>query len=110
MNLNDDIIKNTIIHELIHCLPKCTNHGDDFKKYAKIVNDNLGYNISRVGNKKEDYDNSNLEYEEIENYKYKIICKDCGQFFFRKRLNKNFVKKYRCGKCNRKVENIGGIK
>ena len=110
MNLNDDIIKNTIIHELIHCLPKCTNHGDEFKKYAKHVNQNLGYNISRVGNKKEDYDNSNLEYEEIENYKYKIICKDCGQFFFRKRLCKNFVRKYRCGNCNRKVGVIGGIK
>ena len=40
----DIIIKNTIIHELIHCLPKCTNHGKEFKKYAKIINEKLGYN------------------------------------------------------------------
>jgi hypothetical protein len=35
MDLNDSIIKNTIIHELIHCLPDCNNHGRMFKYYAK---------------------------------------------------------------------------
>lgn len=48
MELNNDIIKNTIIHEIIHCLPNCTNHGEEFKKYAKYINSKLGYDISRV--------------------------------------------------------------
>lgn len=96
IELNDDIIKNTIIHELIHCMPKCTNHGEEFKRYAKLINEKLGYNITRAGNKKEDYEKSNIEYNEIENYKYRIKCKNCGQIFYRKRLNKNFTKKYRC--------------
>lgn len=96
IDLNDDIIKNTIIHELIHCMPKCTNHGEEFKRYAKLINEKLGYNITRAGNKKEDYEKSNIEYNEIENYKYRIKCKNCGQIFYRKRLNKNFTKKYRC--------------
>lgn len=106
MELNDDIIKNTIIHELIHCLPKCTNHGAEFRKYAKIINEKLGYNITRTGNKKEDFKKSNVEYSEIEEYKYKIKCKECGQLYYRKRLNKNFTKKYRCGKCKGKLELI----
>lgn len=106
LELNDDIIKNTIIHELIHCLPKCTNHGAEFKKYAKIINEKLGYNITRTGNKKEDFKKSNVEYSEIEEYKYKIKCKECGQLYYRKRLNKNFTKKYRCGKCKGKLELI----
>ena len=55
MELDGEIIKNTIIHELIHCMPYCNNHGEQFKKYAKYINEKLGYNISRVGNKKEDY-------------------------------------------------------
>ena len=101
LKLNDDIIKNTIIHELIHCLPKCNNHGLEFKKYAKYINGNLGYNITRVGDKKEDYNISNIYYNETENYKYKIKCKKCGQMFYRKRLNKNLFKKYRCSKCLR---------
>lgn len=50
--INDGIIKNTIMHELIHCIPFCNDHGIEFKKYANYINEKLGYNISRVGNKK----------------------------------------------------------
>lgn len=99
MELDDKLIKNTIIHELIHCLPYCNNHGIYFKKYANEINNKLSYNISRTGNKKEDFERSSLNYEENENYKYKIECKKCGQIFYRKRLNKNFKIIYRCSKC-----------
>ena len=102
LNLADDIIKNTIIHEIIHCFPYCGNHGKEFKKYAEYINVNLGYSISTVGNKKEDFIKSNLEFNQKEEYKYKVICKKCGQEFYRKRLNKDFSKKYRCGKCGNK--------
>lgn len=106
MKLQEDIIKNTIIHELIHCLPYCNNHGEHFKSYAQIINKELGYNISRLGNKKEDFNKSNIEYNDEETYKYKIICKSCGNIFYRKRLSKNFTKKYRCVKCMGKFEVI----
>ncbi len=108
MQLNEDIIKNTIIHELIHCIPNCNNHGKDFKKYAKYISDKLGYDIKTVGNKKEDYGKSNIEYQENITYKYKIQCKNCDQIFYRNRICKNFMQKYRCGKCNGrlKVEKI----
>ena len=108
LELDEDIIKNTIIHEIIHCFPNCNNHGIQFKKYVKYINDKLGYNISRVGNKKEDYIKSNVEYKEKEQYNYHIKCTNCGQSFFRKRLSRNFTRKYRCGKCKGKfqVENI----
>lgn len=103
MELKEEIIKNTIIHELIHCMPYCTNHGKEFKQYAKIVNEKLGYNITRTGNKQEDYQKSNIEYEAKNDYKYKIQCKKCGQIYYRKRLKKSFTKKYRCGKCKGKL-------
>ena len=107
MDLNEDIIKNTIIHELIHCMPRCNNHGEIFKKYAKNINENLGYNITRVGNKEKDFNKSNLEYKEKEiKYNYKIICENCNYSFFRQRVRKNFNKKYRCGKCGGKFEII----
>ena len=103
MDLNDEIIKNTIMHEIIHCFPKCNNHGDEFKKYANIINNKLNYDIKRVGNKKEDYQKSNIEYKENDvSYNYKIMCQGCGQLFYRKRLQKNFTRKYRCGKCGEK--------
>ena len=104
MQLEDNIIKNTIMHEMIHCLPYCNNHGKEFKKYASLINTNYGYDISRVGNKKDDFEKSNVKFIEKQNYKYKIICKGCRQEFYRQRLNKNFTRKYRCGKCGEKFE------
>lgn len=101
MELDDKIIKNTIMHELIHCMPFCNNHGEMFKKYAKYINKYLGYDISRLGNKKNDYEKSNLEYEE-KAYKYTIKCTSCGKVFNRNRLCKDFFKKYRC-LCNGKL-------
>lgn len=104
IDLNDEIIKNTIMHEIIHCFPDCNNHGKTFKMYAKIINQKLGYDISRLGNKEEDYKKSNLEYnQENTKFKYKIVCEKCGLIYYRQRLFKNFEKKYRCGKCRGKL-------
>ena len=106
MDLENEIIKNTIMHEIIHCIPFCNNHGSEFKKYSKYINKELGYNISTRGNKQEDCNKSNVQYEEVEEYKYKIECEKCGQTTYRKRHNKNFTRKYRCGKCGGKFKII----
>ena len=104
MELDEKIIKNTIMHEIIHCFPYCNDHGKKFKEYANYINRNLGYDISRVGDKKEDYKKSNIEYqEESKDYKYKIICKSCGQIYYRQRLKKNLISRYRCSKCGGKL-------
>lgn len=102
MELNQEIIKNTIMHEIIHCFPYCNDHGKVFKKYMNYINERLGYNISRLGNKKEDFEKSNIQYFESETYKYKIECQKCGQVFYRKKYNKNLERKYRCGICRGK--------
>lgn len=104
MELEESIIKNTIIHEIIHSLPYCNNHGKEFKKYAKYINQKLGYNISTLGNKKEDYEKSNIEYKDEKRYNYKIECEGCGQTIYRQRYNKGFTRKYRCGKCGGKFK------
>lgn len=110
MELNDKIIKNTIMHEIIHCFPLCDNHGTDFKKYAKYINLNLDYDIKTLGNKKEDYNKSNIEYEEKNTYNYVIQCQKCGLIIHRKRLKKDLEKNYRCGKCGGKLKVIENIK
>jgi len=102
MELDERIIKNTIIHEIIHCMPYCNNHGKQFKEYAKYINNKLGYNISRIGNKQEDFEKSNVKYNEKVKYNYKIVCEKCMQNFYRQRLNRYFERRYRCGKCGGK--------
>ena len=106
LDLNDDIIKNTIMHELIHSLPYCNNHGKEFKKYAGFINNKLGYEIKRLGNKEKDYEKSGIVFDKSSDteYKYKIRCKECGIVFYRQRLKKNFIRNYRCGKCKGKLE------
>ena len=104
LELDDNIIKNTIMHELIHCMPYCNNHGAEFKRYANLINTKYGYDVSRVGNKKQDFEKSNIEYDDRVNYKYKVICKGCNLEFYRQRLSKNFARKYRCAKCGGKFE------
>lgn len=104
MELEDTIIKNTIMHELIHCIPYCNNHGKEFKKYADLINANYNYEISRVGDKKKDFEKSNLVFTETKTYNYKIICKGCKQEIYRQRLNRNFTRRYRCAKCGRAFE------
>lgn len=106
LELNDEIIKNTILHELIHCIPFCNNHGKEFKKYANYIEKKLGYHITTKGNKKEDYEKSNLTYEEKQTYSYKIMCEQCGQIIYRKRFNTKLIKNYRCGKCNGRLKLI----
>ena len=107
LDLNDDIIKNTIMHEIIHCLPYCNNHGKEFKKYANFINERLGYKIQRLGNREQDYRESNLNFDDDNiKYNYKIRCKNCGIIFYRQRLKKNFVRDYRCGKCKGMLELI----
>lgn len=98
LDLDENIIKDTIVHEIIHCFPGCNNHGIEFKKYAKQINEKLGYNVTRLGNKEQDFKNSNLDFKEKINYNYIILCKKCGQEFYRQRFNKNLIKHYRC-KC-----------
>lgn len=102
LELDDKIIKNTIMHEIIHCFPFCNNHGKQFKIYARYINERLGYDISRLGNKKEDYAKSNLYYEG-KSWKYVIKCSNCGKVLYRNRLAKDFLKKYRC-LCGGKLE------
>lgn len=39
-------LKDTIIHELIHTCPRCGIHGKTWMKYAKIMNEKYGYELT----------------------------------------------------------------
>lgn len=72
--LNEEVdersLKNTIIHELLHTLPKCNNHKKIWQEKARFVNQKLGYNIKRTSSAKEQ---GVLDT----GYKYKVFCYKC---------------------------------
>lgn len=41
----DSDIKDTLYHEVIHCIPGCFNHGTDFKVVAALVNAKFGTHV-----------------------------------------------------------------
>lgn len=99
-NVADDGAINTIIHELIHTVVGCMNHGENWKREANKVNRAYGYNIKRCSSAEE------KGVEPIENIpkavKYQFKCKDCGKIYSRTRASKftNNWQNYRCGVCN----------
>lgn len=95
---DDKDLYNTVVHELIHAIPDAIGdgHGSIFKRYAKIIGEHLGTNITRTS------EHASIELPSSkEEYKYVVFCDGCGQTVKRKRKSKLItqVNNYKCGIC-----------
>lgn len=99
---DEGLLRQTLIHELLHTCPGCRNHGDRWKAYAQLVNQSLGYQIQRTV--KTDSDPGPLRHEEV---KYILECQRCGAHIKRKRMSKAVKSpwRYRCP-CGGKLKRI----
>lgn len=94
-------LENTIIHELIHTIPGCMNHGPKFKFYADAVNMRYGnkYHISRCNSMADEG-----IIKERRPIKYIIECNNCHyQYKYRKtpKWTASYIyEKCWCSKCN----------
>lgn len=70
---NPATIHDTIMHEVIHSIDGCMNHGRNFKKISEDVNQKLGYHISRTTTDNTYYANF------LNNKQYIIYCKGCNK-------------------------------
>ena len=102
-------IEKTMVHELIHTIPGCSNHGPNFKKYAGLINRHYPkYNVSTY------YTPDSDETENIANIKkpkYVVTCETCGTktYFYRKCKTLDIISRCTCKKCktsNFKVESL----
>ncbi|WP_455257628.1 SprT-like domain-containing protein [Peptoniphilus asaccharolyticus] len=99
---NEQALKNTIAHEILHSVKGCFNHQKKWKAMAEKVNSKYGYNITRLG----DISEANVKP------KYIVVCKNCGLEY--KYFKKGKVIKYleanskniKCGKCRGELELI----
>ena len=95
---NVELVKQTLLHEICHSLPNGLNHGEVWKRYADNINNNFGYDISRLTSVP----------NEVKEYSIKdgvlVCCDKCNREILTKR-NKNVVKNpsvYTC-KCGGKI-------
>ena len=89
---------NTILHELLHTVPGCFNHGEAWKNCAEIVRRKYGYDIKRCSSEEEkDVTTGNLNRKNVVD-KYVLRCENCGHEWRRKKWSKTCanVSRYRC--------------
>ena len=67
-------LENTMLHELLHSVPGCMNHGDKWKMYAEKVNRAYGYDIKRCAS----YEEQGVSMPEPSEYKYNVTCEHCN--------------------------------
>lgn len=92
-------IKNVIIHELLHTIEGCNNHGYKWQDYANAVNYRTNYHITRTENLKDLCIRNGVDYEEFNNnmYKYEITCKKCGATWHKHKLLGRHLLYYKSG-------------
>ena len=101
----DEAARNTMIHEILHCVDGCTGHTGKWKALADICNEKLGTRIRRCSDYSDMTSCKDVLYPEG---KYVFRCKKCGQIVTRMKRSKfvdNYTR-YACGKCRGRFERI----
>lgn len=105
MNNTEEDLMQTLVHEVLHSVAGCMNHGAQWKKVADIMNKAKGYDISRLTS----ISAANLTSEhQAVLTKYVVVCVDCRNELYRQRKSKliNYPELYTCGACGGELERI----
>lgn len=86
-------VKETIIHEIIHSLPGCMNHGTRWKAVCDKYNQTYHTHLSRQSTPSKEYMNSIPKTQN----KYALICDKCKHEWYYAR-NTKLVQSARSGK------------
>jgi hypothetical protein len=78
-DIDDRGARDTIAHEVCHTVKGCMNHGETWKKYAKMLNAR-GYNVKRTSSASEK-GVDRTQYVSTKKYKYQIKCEKCGHLY-----------------------------
>jgi len=100
--VQDKVLKNTIMHELLHTVEGSMKHTGRWLLNAQSVNKRLpNYNIKRT-NELPKIDRNSTQYQ----YAVKCVC--CGGIYYRTKMS-NIIKnpeRYRCGVCHGELKRI----
>lgn len=91
---------NTLVHELIHTVEGCANHGKKFKMICNYLNEKYDMDLNRL------YSGEYIQINKKESeYNYEVYCVNCNmkKGYKNKRVINN-INKYRCAKCNNKLK------
>lgn len=88
-----ELLRLTLVHELLHTCPGCRNHGPQWKSWARIAGQALGLDVQRTVPLEDSP--GPLRQESV---KYVLQCQSCGALIPRKRMSKAVKApwRYRC--------------
>ena len=94
-------LKETIIHELLHSCKGCMNHGKNWKYLAEKVNKAYNYNIKRCSSADDKGVQEETRPISDNPVNYIIKCNQCGHIYTRIRMSRavQHPELYRCGRC-----------
>ena len=100
---DDHGLRDTIIHEMLHACSPGSGHKGKWKQLANRVNIKSGgkYDIARTTSY-EDMGINEVKIQRKINYKYVLVCDECGHKYKHQRRTKSVQhpERYRCGYCN----------
>ena len=105
-------VENTIIHELLHTINDCMDHGRLWKYYSRKIYNEFGYNIKRCGGDKSKEDKNillKIRMSKIKNKpKYVVKCPCCGRQWTFIRISKcvKNPENFDCLKCKHPLESV----
>ena len=79
-NKIEEAIMSVVLHEYLHTVRGCFNHGKLWKYYASIIRNRFGVDITREAS----YNDCGID-EEYADFKYKVVCNTCGEISYYKR-------------------------
>lgn len=99
---SDQVVKEIIIHELLHTCKDCFNHGKKWKRLAALVNSAYEYHIKTYA----DREILNIEEKAEGKLRYEIRCTQCRHVGYRYKRSKMIVNPhlYRCAKCGGAIQ------
>lgn len=93
-NVDEQGVKNTIAHEILHTVEGCFNHSPRWKEQTrKLMAFCPEYSIDTTTSAWE------YGYKPSMRYKYKYTCSGCGQTVYKKRRDETLLKWSICGLC-----------
>lgn len=103
---DEQALRNTIAHELLHTVEGCSGHRGLWRSLADKINRELpGYSVTRVTSAEE---KGITEIPPAPRYRYALVCEGCGQTILRQKESKliRSPNRYRCAKCGGKFRRI----
>lgn len=92
--VDDKATKNTIVHEILHTVDGCMNHGENWKAVADKMNRTYPdvYNIKRTTSSEE----KGIAPSPVRPDRWELTCQSCGHTWRYKRAPKYSVSAYAC--------------